>query len=283
MKLNELIIKEDSELTLEQKEFMKTHNNILTAGAVISTNLINLAQNLKKMRDEKLYKTIEYDSFEDYAEQVCGLKRRQAYSYIQVVENLSQEFVQSTAQIGITKLSLLASLESEEKEKIIETVAIEDVSVKQLKEEIKRLKNKNDTLIEKKAKIEEEKQALENQLSMLQNDDSEEKIQQLESEIETLRKQQPITVVNPEQQAKIESLERIISVQKNTIKLNEMKMQDIQKQQEIQSSAELTEFKFFFQQLQDVISHLKKLIDKIPQDKKEGCETALKKVGEQLC
>lgn len=72
------------------------------------------------MKIEGLYTHLGYDSFEEYAEQEHNLKRRQAYQYISVYENLGEDFVQSNAQLGITKLALLTQINTEDRAEIME-------------------------------------------------------------------------------------------------------------------------------------------------------------------
>lgn len=84
MDINEIMMSEEKELTESQAKFVLIHNNILNAGAMITNSVISLSKNLKVMRDEKLYLEADCANFEDYAEKICGLKRRQAYKYIQV-------------------------------------------------------------------------------------------------------------------------------------------------------------------------------------------------------
>ena len=96
------------------------------------------------MRDSKLYKEFGYSNFEDYCENEVGMKRRNAYNYIAVVEKIRLENVQPVAQIGIKKLSLLATISEEQQAEISQRVDLENTTYKKLKEEIAQLKAKND-------------------------------------------------------------------------------------------------------------------------------------------
>ena len=87
MNIQELILKQENELNEKQVEFLNTHEKILTCGSVIGNTLLDLAINLKKMKDEKLFVEAGFDTFEDYSEQACGLKRRQAYNYIKILDS----------------------------------------------------------------------------------------------------------------------------------------------------------------------------------------------------
>ena len=93
---------------------------------VIEENYYAVCNNIKEMRDGKLYKELGYQNFEDCCKIEFGLAKRQCYKYISIAENLPEDFVQSTAQIGTEKLSLLAMLDEPTRETVIETVDMDD-------------------------------------------------------------------------------------------------------------------------------------------------------------
>lgn len=127
----------------QHKEAVETHQRIITSANLAQQNLWDMCQGLKKMRDNKLYKELGYPNFEDYCETEVGIKRRNAYNYISIVEKINPENVQSIAQIGMTKLSLLATISEPEQAEIAKTVDLENTTVKQLKAEIEKLKDDN--------------------------------------------------------------------------------------------------------------------------------------------
>lgn len=282
MNINEIMKVEKNSLTEDQLKFVLIHNNILTAGSTITNGVITLAKNLKIMRDEKLYLQADCLSFEAYAETICGLKRSQAYSYIQVLEKLGEDFVQSTGQIGITKLTMLSSLPEDDRKTIIETVNVEDSSVAKLKSEIEKLTQKNNSDLEKyNVKEKDYKKSIV---------DLEQKISKLKEE---LHKQSSLDNQNKEiekLQNQIKMLESEKKSQENISKMHQSilthlqnKCENLQKQIEINSSAELVEFKLKFNELQQNILFLKQLIFKLPEEKQQNCKNALKKVAELLC
>lgn len=125
-------------LSEQYKTAAELNQKIIIAAQMAQQNLYSMCVMLKQMRDDKLYKELGYQNFEDYCEQEVGMKRRNAYNYISIIEKT--ENVQSIAHFGMTKLSLLASLSEPEQEEIQQTVDLEDISVRKLKEEIARLK-----------------------------------------------------------------------------------------------------------------------------------------------
>lgn len=260
--LNELMLKDINDLTEKQKEFLEIHNNIFSSGVLINNGLIELAKNLKIMKDEKLYLEIGFDTFEIYCEEACGIKRSQAYKYIKVLDTLGENFLHSSGQIGISKLALLSSLTTDEREIIQAEVNISDVSVSELKDKIKKVEIERDkfksSVIKKNTEIRE--------LNKQIND--------LKDKVEvTIEKN---IVENPEQVKKIESLEQLVKVQ-------EQKLFEYDSKLLIASSTELTEFGLLFTQVQEIIIKMKNLINYIPEESRNKCIDALKKVGEQLC
>lgn len=129
-----------------QEQAALIHNRILANGQIAAQALVAMCKDLKQMRDEKLYEELHYSSFEDYAEQACGIKQRQAYSYIAAYERLGADYIEQNAELGITKLELISQVSSYEREEFLESVDVEDVSTRELKDEIQKWKNQVEQL-----------------------------------------------------------------------------------------------------------------------------------------
>lgn len=127
----------------QHKEAVETHQRIITSANLAQQNLWDMCQGLKKMRDDKLYKELGYQNFEDYCETEIGMKRRNAYNYISIVEKINPENVQTFAHFGKSKLMLLATISEPEQAEIAEKLDLENTTVKQLKAEIEKLKDDN--------------------------------------------------------------------------------------------------------------------------------------------
>ena len=135
----------DIALKPEQKAFLITER-IKDNGKVAVNAVCEIGKDLRTMKVEELYKCIGYESFEDYAEQEFSLKRRQAYQYISVFENLGEAFVQSNAQLGITKLSLLTQMNPEDRAEIMEQNDLEGMTVNEVRELIDKTKQQGEQL-----------------------------------------------------------------------------------------------------------------------------------------
>ena len=131
-----------SEITVSEqhKQAIELHQKIIVSANLAQQNIWDMCNGLKTMRDNKLYKELGYQNFEDYCENEVGMKRSNAYNYISIVEKINPENVQSIGQIGMTKLALLATISEPEQAEIAEKLDLESTTVKQLKAEIDSLK-----------------------------------------------------------------------------------------------------------------------------------------------
>lgn len=154
---------------------------IKTSAQLAQQSLYDMCMGFKEMRDSKLYKELGYSDFGDYCEQETEIKRRNVYNYIAIAEKLPQNFVQSIAQIGMAKLTLLTTIPEETRTEIVETTDLENTSVRELKAKLAELQEKNKTLEEDNSKLSESN----SKLSALESDAEayKEKISQLESEV----------------------------------------------------------------------------------------------------
>lgn len=140
-----------SEITVSEqhKQAVELHQKIIVSANLAQQNIWDMCTGLKQMRDDKLYKELGYANFGDYCENEVGMKRSNAYNYISIVEKINQENVQSIGQIGMTKLSLLATISEQEQTEIAEKIDLENTTVKQLKAEIDSLKAKNQEITDR--------------------------------------------------------------------------------------------------------------------------------------
>lgn len=145
-----------NELSSEYIKAAELDRRIKTSAQLAQQSLYDMCMGFKEMRDSRLYKELGYSDFGEYCEQETGFKRTNVYNYISVAENLPEDFVHSSGQIGIKKLTLLSTLSDEQRETITETTDIENTTVKELKAKIDSVKKQNDTLHEEMRYREEE-------------------------------------------------------------------------------------------------------------------------------
>lgn len=130
-----------SEITVSEqhKQAIELHQKIIVSANLAQQNIWDMCNGLKTMRDNKLYKELGYQNFEDYCETEVGFNRTQAHKYISIIENASEN-VYSSKHLGVSKLYLLSTISEPEQAKIAEKLDLENTTVKQLKAEIDSLK-----------------------------------------------------------------------------------------------------------------------------------------------
>lgn len=208
---------ETTVLTKQHKTAIELNQKILITAQAAQQNLYDMCVMLKQMRDDKLYKELGYQNFEDYCESEVGFGREQGRKYISIIENVKN--ANSSWHFGVTKLALLATLSEPEQEQLQQTVNLEDTSVRELKAEIARLKDAHKKELKE---LSDENTELQGKMKELVSDadtvraelaEANEKITELES--------RPVEVAvqdNPESSKKIEELNRKLldeSLQKN--------------------------------------------------------------------
>lgn len=155
-KLNEPKVKEAKEmetktevLSMEYSKALSLNRKIKANAQILADVIFELGTQLKEMRDGKLYKELGYNSFKDYCKSEIGLADRQTRAYITIAENLgNNEKWHSSAEIGVKKLEIISRLDEDQRQQIKENINLEDITVKQLQEEVKKLKAENTELKE---------------------------------------------------------------------------------------------------------------------------------------
>lgn len=219
MKFNEIMLG-TSEATVEESRFRALHTEIMANGNMMAECAVVMARKLKEMRDSKLYETAGFATFGEYAETACGIKERQAYNYISIVENLSGEFLQSSAKIGVSKLSLLASMDEGDRADLISEHGekLDEMTVK----EMDKLKRDYENRIQQlQMSFDEEKSELEKALKDAENERQEQLKEntELEEELENL-KNKPIEVKATAETAELaKKKEEINALKEEKIKL----------------------------------------------------------------
>lgn len=165
---------------------------IKVSAQLAQQSLYDMCMSFKEMRESKLYKELGYNSFEEYCENEVGISRFMAYKYVSVTEIKNVESIQ---QIGVTKLSLLARLDEQQREEIQANVDLEKTSVRELKAKISELQETNKKLEDDKTSSKERQdKLLKKNLQLVEEIDSfksekakaEEKVQNLENQIKEL-------------------------------------------------------------------------------------------------
>lgn len=163
-------------MTDRAQEAFTVHAQIILGAQMVENGLYQMAKGFKIMRDEKLYKEMNYNSFEEYCENETGMSRKQVYQYIAVAEKAPDYLSPRGDKIGIKKLYMLTTLTDEQRAEIAESTDLESTTVKELKAKIDELTG----AVEREKDLKEQWQAqVQKEVSL-----STQNVQRLEKELE---------------------------------------------------------------------------------------------------
>lgn len=137
---NEIIKAENA-----QERAIMLNGRINANAKIAAESMAKVGHDLKTMRDEKLYLELGCKTFEEFCDARTPIGQRQSYNFIRCFEKYGERLAE-LADIGVTKLALMAALDDEDSEILIESGDAENLSVSQLKERIRELKKKNEQL-----------------------------------------------------------------------------------------------------------------------------------------
>ena len=164
-----------------QTEAVKLHQSIMLNAELAANSIVAMCRDLKTMRDRRLYEELGCSEFGEYTEKLVGIKARQAYTYISTYEKLGDTVLHSNANLGITKLSMIAQLNSEDRVEMLESGKADEMTVSELKRLVEENKNQGEQISMLTAEIEQLKQ---NEEATEENSEFEETITQLKSQLE---------------------------------------------------------------------------------------------------
>ena len=311
----------ESEMTAQKREAVELHFEIKKNGDLAAGYLCEFAASLKKMRDKRLYTELDFESFDDYVEQAVGIRKRQAYNYIQALEALGYKELQLNANLGITKLQLLSKLTVTERQELIESGAAGDSSVQELKTIIEGLRSENEQLRfdQQKERADAEQHA--RQIEQLKSDLEVEKnkpaatvsreltaeeLKELtagavrdEAAAQKREKERELAALKKEHESekkglekKAQDLEKQLKESKkqlaefNVLKeihvATEAKVDELEKQAKLAANPEVLRFGFYFEEAQKNIAEMKKIINGADEATAAKFRRALQAVAQTL-
>lgn len=246
---NEIVVPNSEVIVLSERQSraVTLDSTIKTRVKIIGDNLYALCQELKEMRDGKLYQEIGYQNFEEYCENEVHISRQYAYDHIGVIENLPEDFVKTSLQNGGAKNKLMMIAKASEP---VRTQIMQEDP--ELKESYRKMKARCKELESKQKQAESRISELESE-----NQDKQDKIISLERQNEELENQPRDTVFENDPET-LEEIERL-KAEKTEL---ELKIWDYENQEQAVSDAEEKRFAEFTsnmnQQLVEERQRLKK-------------------------
>ena len=252
-------------ITAEYQKAYELHSKIMANAEVAAGALLEMCRSLKEMRDTKLYMQFGISGFDEYCEQKVGIRARQAYTYISTYEKLGSTVLQSNANLGITKLELIAQLPALERAEELSNNTFDGMSVKEIRELVRKSKEQSEQfsiLTEEKAEIENKAEQAEKKYFDLLSEqtaqklESENRISELNRRIEELENQPvEVAVVQPS----LEDMEKIRNKIRAEVQKENITQADIDKAVEAAIKKEKSQ----------AIAKINKQLEKLKAEKEE--------------
>ncbi len=279
-------------LTIEQRDFVETHKQIISCGTMAARYFVELARKLKHMNDAKLYVAGGFDTFAEYVEEAVGIKYRQARNYIKVAETYSDAYLDEHAAAGVTKLTLLAAVTESEREEIeaeidIDTASTAEVNaavqdaLRERDEAHKQLSLIEGELADKKVELNESEtaraeiqKAYDEEKKKLRDAKAAEK--NLSGEVEKLKKKlsEVENAPSADKEALAAEIERREKLEKE-LKEKNAQLEEAKAQRRVISSSDVIAFKIKFDEIQRIGDELTSSIRKMDEGTAIKCKNAL--------
>lgn len=265
----QLMLLPSAELTDGQKTFLAVHNEMIMAGQKAADCLLIMLNDLRRMRDEKLYTVAGFESFIEYVKTALNVKERQAYYWARLLD-LPEAYLTENVGMGVSKLIAIASASDKVAEELMSDETTSDKTVKELNAIIKErekeladkeqqlsltegdLMNKDDQIreLEEKLAAEKAKNADAEAAPEADNSEYEKKIEDLTAQLdkahgdlkeasEKLEKSEAKVKELKNKKPKIETVEKTVEVENpETKKALEQAQKDAEAAKEAKANAE---------------------------------------------
>lgn len=164
----------DTQVSSERKKMaIELTSNIVVKYEIARKCIFEIARDLTRVKEERLFIEMGVGSFDEYCQKVAGFGDRQGRNFINIYKRFSEEEINEYKHLGSTKMAYMAELDDTDLGELMATHDLESVTTRELRKLVDEYKNKYEqiTLL-----LDEEKSKNAESTS-------------LESQVEELRKQ----------------------------------------------------------------------------------------------
>ena len=258
----------------------KTTAEILILKDQTAQNIIEIGKRLIKVKDN-----LEHGEFTEWLKEKIDISHRTANNFMKVATTFSNS--QSLANLGSTKLFLLAGLDEKDRQEVIQESNVEEMTTRELEQVVKEKKEIKKQLEAEKEYSEELQEAIkqkENQIRTLQNEI--ENIQKPEKEIiekEIVKEIIPERLILEKQalENELETLRKRAEKAEDTIR--SIKLEDNIEKDKVFDTAKLDMLLFNIREFLDKNSkftYLKEDLQNIPAKKKKFIQQSVNSIKE---
>lgn len=260
----------------KHQEAVELHRSVMLNAELAATSFIHFCEDLKKMRDTKLYEELDFASFEEYTVNAVGLKQRQAYNYINIIENLTPKLLENNSNLGVTKLGLLVQVPSIEQEDFAADHDLAGMTVDEIREAVKRYHDQSEQLSLLEAEIEElkagageispaQREAIEREARAAAEKAYKDKIKEIKNKaVVDAQKDMETKLADEKEKAAREALTSYaedVKTKDAEVVAARIRQQELEKRLAIANDQTMAKFSIYFEDLQITINKMMELID----------------------
>ena len=164
----------DTQVSSERKKMaIELTSNIVVKYEIARKCIFEIARDLTRVKEERLFIEMGVGSFDEYCQKVAGFGDRQGRNFINIYKRFSEEEINEYKHLGSTKMAYMAELDDTDLGELMATHDLESVTTRELRKLVDEYKNKYE------------------QITLLHDEEKSKNAEStsLESQVEELRKQ----------------------------------------------------------------------------------------------
>lgn len=133
----------DTQASSERKKMaIELTSNIVVKYEIARKCIFEIARDLTRVKEERLFIEMGVGSFDEYCQKVAGFGDRQGRNFINIYKRFSEEEINEYKHLGSTKMAYMAELDDTDLGELMATHDLESVTTRELRKLVDEYKNK---------------------------------------------------------------------------------------------------------------------------------------------
>lgn len=133
----------DTQVSSERKKMaIELTSNIVVKYEIARKCIFEIARDLTRVKEERLFIEMGVGSFDEYCQKVAGFGDRQGRNFINIYKRFSEEEINEYKHLGSTKMAYMAELDDTDLGELMATHDLESVTTRELRKLVDEYKNK---------------------------------------------------------------------------------------------------------------------------------------------
>ena len=133
----------DTHVSSERKKMaIELTSNIVVKYEIARKCIFEIARDLTRVKEERLFLEMGVGSFDEYCQKVAGFGDRQGRNFINIYKRFSEEEINEYKHLGSTKMAYMAELDDTDLGELMATHDLENVTTRELRKLVDEYKNK---------------------------------------------------------------------------------------------------------------------------------------------